>query len=532
MTHKGRTGASRTIRRLASLQSKLAAILVGMIALILVTNLFIFGRTNRMLSQIDSVFASNVTIGELKESLSRVGDSVYEYLNTKSSKSLENYYRYSQQYSDLVQQLSAVNSDNELHILEKNIREMSLTYLTLADETVQAKRGRNVEQYKASYESMSGLEEYIGYYIYELNNSQFALNSENYEFLIGVMSVMESFSMAIMLSVAVIAMSLAISLVRQMFVPLNDLEKAAHQVAAGNFAVELPIATSDDEIGVVNRAFRHMLSSIREYIVQLRSSMEKEARMKQRELTMEAHLKEAQLKFLQAQINPHFLFNSLNAGAQLAMMEDAEATGEFLEKMADFFRYNVKKTNEDTTLAEEIALVDNYIYILNVRFAGDITYMKHIDEDLDIPLDSIQVPSMILQPLVENAVTHGIRSMLDQGAISLSLERGDDELLITVTDNGVGMSHEEIRRVMEGSVIHEEDQSDSTGIGLENVRHRMELYYDETDLMSIYSEGRNRGVEVSLRIPLKDQWHKDKEETVAAKRTDDRQTTDNMQHVR
>ena len=82
--------------------------------------------------------------------------------------------------------------------------------------------------------------------------------------------------------------------------------------------------------------------------------MEKEQQMMERELLMENHLKEAQLKYLQSQINPHFLFNSLNAGAQLAMMEDAEQTGIFVEKMADFFRYNVKKGQEDATLGEEL----------------------------------------------------------------------------------------------------------------------------------------------------------------------------------
>ena len=162
-----------------------------------------------------------------------------------------------------------------------------------------------------------------------------------------------------------------------------------------------------------------MLSSIRAYISRLRDSMEKEAQMKERELSMEANLKEAQLKFLQAQINPHFLFNSLNAGAQLAMMEDAEATGSFLEKMADFFRYNVKKMNGSSTLREELELVDNYIYILNVRFAGDITYEKHIEEGFD----DTQMPGMILQPLVENAVTHGIRDRIQHSRIIVAAEQ-------------------------------------------------------------------------------------------------------------
>ena len=110
-----------------------------------------------------------------------------------------------------------------------------------------------------------------------------------------------------------------------------------------------------------------MLDSIRIHIKQQRESIEKQAQMKERELLMETHLKEAQLKYLQAQINPHFLFNCLNAGAQLAMLEDAERTGVFLEKMADFFRYNVRKMEDDALLWEEVDAVDNYIYILNVH---------------------------------------------------------------------------------------------------------------------------------------------------------------------
>ena len=175
----------------------------------------------------------------------------------------------------------------------------------------------------------------------------------------------------------------------------------------------------EDEVGVVTRSFNQMLESIRQNIEQLKESMERQAQMKERELLMETHLKEAQLKYLQAQINPHFLFNSLNAGAQLAMMGDADNTGIFLEKMADFFRYNVRKMEEDAMLWEEIEAVDNYIYILNVRFAGDITYIKEVDEGIE----NIRIPSMILQPLVENAVQHGIHDCMETGWISMSIHQ-------------------------------------------------------------------------------------------------------------
>ena len=89
------------------------------------------------------------------------------------------------------------------------------------------------------------------------------------------------------------------------------------------------------------------------------------------------------------------------------MMEDAEKTSIFVEKMADFFRYNVKKGEEDATLEEELEAVDNYIYILNVRFAGDIHFSKKVECDVE----NVRVPSMILQPVVENAVNHGIRNI-------------------------------------------------------------------------------------------------------------------------
>ena len=133
--------------------------------------------------------------------------------------------------------------------------------------------------------------------------------------------------------------------------------------------------------------------------------MEIQQSLKEKELMMEAHLKDAQLKYLQAQINPHFLFNTLNAGAQLAMMEGADRTYDYVQNVAEFFRYNVKKGNETVTVREEIELVDNYIYILNVRFSGEIHYEKKIEESLL----SIQMPGMILQPVVENCVNHGIR---------------------------------------------------------------------------------------------------------------------------
>ena len=216
---------------------------------------------------------------------------------------------------------------------------------------------------------------------------------------------------------------------------------------------------------------------------------------------MEAHLKDAQLKYLQAQINPHFLFNTLNAGAQLAMMEGADRTYDYVQNVAEFFRYNVKKGNETVTVREEIELVDNYIYILNVRFSGEIHYEKKIEESLL----SIQMPGMILQPVVENCVNHGIREMEGKGKIWLKVYQEEDVVCISVRDNGKGISPEKIEKILNGTYREEKHVGGSNGIGMDNVIARLKLYSEMDDVMSIYSDGENQGTEFVIYLKKKEE---------------------------
>ena len=382
-----------------SIQTRLSLAMVLVMLFVVCINFFIFEQIHSGVNRIDAVFSSNAAINDLSDTLNKLEGTVYEYLNTKGTKALENYYRYEQDYRQLLDELNDRNVESEVKMLEKNIRRMSESYLEQTSETVQAKRGRNIEKYKASYEKEKLLYEYITSYIYKLNNLRFRMNSANYQILLNSMDVLYRLALVVIFIVAAVGVAIILLVVRSMIRPLTQLSNTAHEVAMGNLDVPILPVVCEDEVGVVTRGFNQMLDSIRVHITQQRENMEKQAQMKERELLMETHLKEAQLKYLQAQINPHFLFNCLNAGAQLAMLEDAERTGVFLEKMADFFRYNVRKMEEDAMLWEEVEAVDNYIYILNVRFAGDITYIKEVDEGIE----NIRIPSMILQPLVENA---------------------------------------------------------------------------------------------------------------------------------
>ena len=230
--------------------------------------------------------------------------------------------------------------------------------------------------------------------------------------------------MVILGVVALMNLALIYLMTKEMIQPLRRLAEAAEKVGEGELTTDLVEVTTQDEIGVVTNAFNEMVLGIRRYIVQLKDSMEQESAMKEKALKTEAHLKDAQLKYLQAQISPHFLFNTLNAGAQLAMMEDADRTYTYIQNVADFFRYTMKD-RDDTTLADELTQVQHYIYILNVRFSGEIQFESHVDEECL----NVMMPSMVLQPIVENSVNYGIRNIDWQGRINLTVTREDGYIL-------------------------------------------------------------------------------------------------------
>lgn len=450
------------------------------------------------MQKMDNVYASNAELTELSQVFEKVQDNMYKYLKVKSSQTLLDYYQNEAKYRNELEKLNEDNINDPVKLLERNIRKMSETYLDCTAETVAAKRGRNVEQYKRKYDDATKLYRYIQSSIDELNNLMFQENSSTYAVLRAVMRYLEISNSVIMIIIVAGGMLLLIQATRNMFGPLSNMAETAQLVGQGNFHVKMHDTDAQDELGTVTRAFNTMVENLDLYMARTKASMEKEQQMMERELLMENHLKEAQLKYLQSQINPHFLFNSLNAGAQLAMMEDAERTGIFVEKMADFFRYNVKKGQEDATLGEELEAVDNYIYILNVRFAGDIHFSKEVDESLE----NVRMPSMILQPVVENAVNHGIRDIEWEGKIHLTVTGDADYIRISVKDNGKGMTQEQIEGVLSGNREHRNEEGDSTGIGMNNVISRLELYYEESGLMEINSEGEGKGTEAVIYIPV------------------------------
>ena len=476
----------------------MAGISLSVNMLVFMINIVLLLAMNNMSDKIDTVYQANLELNEISTAIKDVQESMTEYLGTKTSDSLEHYYLSSQTFAELVEKLGSLITESRQGRMERSIRNMAGAYLEEVSQTIDAKRGRNVEKYRTRYEEATRLYGYINTYIYSLNNEQFKENTENYREMLTAFRRFEMAGNIIMIVVIFATTLLILKLTTSVIRPLRSLTGMANEVAKGNFEISTLPVNSTDEIGIVTKAFNKMVASIQDYIEKMRQSAETERMLKEKELMMETHLKDAQLKYLQAQINPHFLFNTLNAGAQLAMMEGADKTYEYVQVMSEFFRYNVKKGTRTVTIGEELELVDNYIYILNVRFSGEIHYEKEVDQSL---ID-VEMPSMILQPIIENCVNHGIREMMGEGRIKMSVYALDDTACIRIEDNGAGMDEETIERLKAGRPAQE--KKDSNGIGMDNVYARLKLFTGTDDCFSIESDGPGRGSRFTIYLDIKE----------------------------
>jgi sensor histidine kinase YesM len=472
-----------------SLRTKLIVPVIITMFISLCVNLVLFKSINTMIGNMEQVYATNIRLGELERLLTEMETSIYQYLNIQNPDALELFRTDQGTFDTMIQEIDDTITDHPARRMERNIRNLGLSYLELTELAIQAKQNHEVAQYKENFEEIQKIYSYLLEYIRGLDSLRFQANSKNYDVLYQYLRYLEIFTIVVLILVTCCLMLILYGIIGNIIRPLENLAGKAKEVEKGNFGIALEQPDRTDEVGTVTIAFNQMITSINAYIQRTKESME-----------LENLLKDAQLKYYQAQINPHFLFNTLNAGLQLAMMEDAERTYAFIENMAAFFRYRLKKNGEKSTLNEEIELIDSYMYIMNVRFSNEI----HLEKEIDSRLLDMQFPGMILQPLIENALNHGLRDMEWEKRIEFFAGSDNGIAEIWITDNGIGMSEELVEQLNSEEMPLTGQQKDSgNGVGLRNVRERLRLYFEKKDVMRVESDGIGKGTSVIISVPIR-----------------------------
>jgi two-component system, LytTR family, sensor kinase len=198
---------------------------------------------------------------------------------------------------------------------------------------------------------------------------------------------------------------------------------------------------------------------------------------------------EAEIKALRAQISPHFIFNSLAAIASF-VRTDPERARHLLLEFADFTRYSFRRHGEFTTLADELHSIDQYLELVRARFGDRLSVTLQVAPEV-LP---VSLPFLCLQPLVENAVKHGLEGKPDRSHIAITARDEGAEAVVAIEDNGVGMEPERLRRILRG------EGSPSAGIGLSNVDERLRQVYGD-DYGLVIETGVGAGMKVTVRVP-------------------------------
>jgi two-component system sensor histidine kinase YesM len=241
--------------------------------------------------------------------------------------------------------------------------------------------------------------------------------------------------------------------------PIIRLANSMKAVEYQNFDVGVNQIRSD-EIGILERRFNSMLQRIKELIqFEYKSKMEKRT---------------AQLKVLQAQINPHFLYNALQSIGGVALSKKVPEVYEHVRAISDLFRYTVKMKDDLVTISEEMEHVNNYLHIQKLRFQGNL----QIHVDMDFECNDYLIPKFSLQPIVENCFVHGLEKKMGIWSITVCVQKALDEIEISIEDNGVGMDEKRLEEINQHlQLISEEQFGKSDSIGLKNVDSRIKLTF-------------------------------------------------------
>ena len=275
----------------------------------------------------------------------------------------------------------------------------------------------------------------------------------------------------------VVAVVLALWLSRVVCEPLRSMTGTVEKVGEGDLSLRTEVVTAD-EIGTLGKEFNHMLDYIEDLIAKV--------------IEEEQQKKDAELEALQYQITPHFMYNTLNSIKFAAFLKGEKELAGLIGDFVELLQASINKKGSFLSVADEIHILKNYIHLQDFRYQGSF----QVEYDISEEAYSCYIPRLILQPLVENALLHGIDIKRQKGKIRICGKIEEERLILVVADNGRGMTEEQIRNLFNS---HAKKTNGLSAVGVPNVKERLELYYGEKGGMKYDSS--SGGTTVTVFLP-------------------------------
>lgn len=317
----------------------------------------------------------------------------------------------------------------------------------------------------------------VMYTMYTVENCDWRVVGVSYvdELITSKVTNMIQIVAVLLVVVLIVAFVIGLFISRLISRPANRLAKAMSGFESDAENFKYTHINGTREIAALSDSFEHM-------VVQIQSLMEK---VRQEEIS----LRKTELNALQSQINPHFLYNTLDSIAWMCEEHRSEEAVEMVSSLAKLFRISISKGHELITLEKELQHAESYLKIQKYRYKSQFSYDFNVDEECL----SYLCNKITLQPIIENAIYHGL-DMVDKGIITIEVSGQEEDIVLRVIDNGVGMTKEQCNEILQ------RETSDKTGIGIKNVNDRIKIYFGDQYGVTIKSE-LDVGTEISILIP-------------------------------
>ena len=487
-----------------SLKFKLIAFILSIIISMASLNIYSLFVIRDIKAKYSTMIDKMIYINQIGQNIEL---SVYyfdKYFNTRAINDLDLFRSYCNNAKRDTFILETYFEDTNLPTL-KNLQNVIDSYKDLADNTTSKYLfSEKTDDFYDDFKETKQIASYCSEYVQKLQESYLNYNNTMYLDLNKQMERNNILIVIFFVTTTVGCIIIALLFSRRIIKPIGILVDKSQRISKGELDIDKTKSSGMYEIDLLAQGFDTMVENINDLIKKIKENADIEKKLKDEEmrsLLFENMLKESQLKMLQSQINPHFLFNTLNTIVQISIIEGAYETEKLINSVSDLLRYSLVMIDKQSNVKKEIEIIKQYMYIQETRFEDRVKFKLEVDNSL---LD-IEIPGMTLQPLVENAFLHGIESKEEGGEITIRVCNRGENCNIIIEDDGVGMSLEKIREILQEEKMENKDKH--TSIGLKNVINRLRIVYPNNDVFSIEStEG--VGTKIYIKIPIvKEELH-------------------------
>ncbi|TLS38413.1 sensor histidine kinase [Pseudalkalibacillus caeni] len=466
-------------------------IMIFVTVLVLLVNgvtYYLYHSSQQTIDEYHDSFQRFIILNQISQQTSLVYEALNAYVIEKTPGYLSDYRterkRLLSEKEKLIDRVE--NADNYLTVT--NYYNMIDSFLEECEITVKALEEQNLNQYSFHINEASKVSRFIQDTTLSLLNSELTGYQIFYHAMEKKNVYLQAMGISLFISTILLSLLTALWFSKGLTRPISHLSSSARRISKGDFSGKDVQVNTNDEMQLLAGTFNNMRRNIRELIKEIKDQSE-----------LDRLLKEMELKSLQSQINPHFLFNTLNTVSRLAYLEGADKTSDLIGSVSALLRYNLGNLEKPTVLRDEVRIVKEYFFIQQTRFGDRVSFESAIDDSC---LD-VSIPILTLQPIVENAFIHGIESYEHDAKIGLNVYSKSGQVILEVWDNGVGMDGDERARLLsrdDKKEKHLKSHGHSTGLGMKNVIKRLDIFYKNQCEIEISSEV-NEGTIVRIKLP-------------------------------